>query len=707
MQCSGRPYRLEDVLRARTLVAGAPGGTVALSPRRSHIACVVRCEGDHLPPDRGAVLATPPLVRRAHVLVVEIATGMVTEVSPPDASAWAPVWNADGSRLAFYATPGDGARLELWSWMVGASTAGPLSETETSAVPADGGPQWLADGESLVVWQKPGGRPVAPADTMPSPIVFRSPLAVRYATPPVCDVLAISAADRTSRALLPDRPVGDVIPSPGSAAFLWMEPQWASKRTLHLVTHCGNHHDLCVLSQGKAVAVRWDPLGRRFALVSGGAVTVFDAESPSAPPTLLPLPEGRHPKADVLLWTSDGGALVVRLGADLWLCPLDPPIKARLLAAHGFTAVAPISTRIGQVARRNIFALARDAETWDSALLVLRPDAEPERVTLPTPPLHDLGFTDLDPVGDSFVYAASEPGRPGDLWLMAGPPRQYSTFNPHLRDVALSTRLTFPFRTTRGEQVGARVVLPSGPGPHPTVFSVYPGMRPSRSRGVDRFAAGAVIPDDLLAAWGYAVVHPDIPHMPTEESPLDAVESAVVPAVDEAVRLGLADPDRLAVVGHSFGAYAVVGLLARTDRFQAAVAACGVYDLVSTYLSGVFLNPQRLLFLNQTWIETGQIGLRERLWDNPSKYIESSPIFSLDRVRTPLLLVAAGGDQPLSVWTQAAEVFTGMRLLKRECVLLVYPGEDHVPGAWSQDNRLDLASRTQGWLAQHLSDKAP
>jgi dipeptidyl aminopeptidase/acylaminoacyl peptidase len=59
--------------------------------------------------------------------------------------------------------------------------------------------------------------------------------------------------------------------------------------------------------------------------------------------------------------------------------------------------------------------------------------------------------------------------------------------------------------------------------------------------------------------------------------------NGVLPALDKAIEMGIADPDRLGLIGHSFGGYGAYGLITQTDRFRAAVALAGIADLVSVY----------------------------------------------------------------------------------------------------------------------------
>src|SRR3546814_19000431 len=77
----------------------------------------------------------------------------------------------------------------------------------------------------------------------------------------------------------------------------------------------------------------------------------------------------------------------------------------------------------------------------------------------------------------------------------------------------------------------------------------------------------------MLTTRGYAVMWPDIPTH--EGTPVDDLMKAVMPAIDKAAELGIADPDRLAVMGNSNGGSSTVALIKRTNRLKAAVSNPG------------------------------------------------------------------------------------------------------------------------------------
>jgi dipeptidyl aminopeptidase/acylaminoacyl peptidase len=168
-----------------------------------------------------------------------------------------------------------------------------------------------------------------------------------------------------------------------------------------------------------------------------------------------------------------------------------------------------------------------------------------------------------------------------------------------------------------------------------------------------------------------------------------------MPGVDRAVDLGIADPERLGVMGHSYGGYSTLSLIVQTTRFKAAVDSAGPANLVSFY--GVMHKSGGAGGIG--WSETGQGGMIDTPWQVRDRYIENSPLFYLDRVETPLLIVQGTLDL---ITPQSDEVFVALRRLGKEVVYAKYAGEDH----WEVRGALPtrrLLEQVIGWFDAHLS----
>src|SRR5262249_21132242 len=127
--------------------------------------------------------------------------------------------------------------------------------------------------------------------------------------------------------------------------------------------------------------------------------------------------------------------------------------------------------------------------------------------------------------------------------------------------------------------------------------------------------------------------------------PLLELTNGVLPAIEKAVALAVADPERVFVLGQSYGGYSTYGLITQTQRFKAAVAMAGYTDLVSIY--GTF--DARKRYMDHAHEAQGSIGRLEmpmgqpRIgnppWRDMGRYLRNSPIAYVDRVETPILLI--------------------------------------------------------------------
>lgn len=199
----------------------------------------------------------------------------------------------------------------------------------------------------------------------------------------------------------------------------------------------------------------------------------------------------------------------------------------------------------------------------------------------------------------------------------------------------------------------------------------------------------------LLATRGYAVLAPDSPLR--TGTPMTDLLKTILPGVDRVIDMGIADPDRLGVMGHSYGGYSTLSLIVQTTRFRAAVDSAGPANLISFYGQ---MDPSGSSFA-LGWAETGQGGMEGTPWQFRERYIENSPIFYLNRVQTPVLIVQGRLDHAVPE-EQSDEVFIGLRRLGKEVEYAKYGGEEHWEGSWALSNVIDYWNRVIRWFDGHL-----
>jgi dipeptidyl aminopeptidase/acylaminoacyl peptidase len=167
----------------------------------------------------------------------------------------------------------------------------------------------------------------------------------------------------------------------------------------------------------------------------------------------------------------------------------------------------------------------------------------------------------------------------------------------------------------------------------------------------------------LLLLAGYAII--DNAAFPIVGDPkkaydtyLEQLVADAKAAVDEAVRLGVADPDRIGVTGHSHGALMTANLVAHSDLFRAGVATSGSY--------------------NKTLTPFGFQNERRSVWEASDVYLKVSPFFSADKLKTPLLIMHGAEDaNPGTTPIQSHKLYEAIRGNGGITRLVILPHEPH------------------------------
>ncbi len=306
----------------------------------------------------------------------------------------------------------------------------------------------------------------------------------------------------------------------------------------------------------------------------------------------------------------------------------------------------------------------------------------------------------VTPDRQSVMYLAEDASHPSELWRAFGdnrrPPQQVSEFAPELTKFQFGRTGLIEWRDLDGNVLRGALLYPVGYEPgkrYPLVVEVYGGSDISSDLYRFGFSLAPVSNLQVFATRGYAVLYADSKQR--LGTPMVDLLESVMPGVDRAIEIGLADPERIGLIGHSYGGYSTLSLIVQTRRFKAAVASAPVGNLVAAYGS---LRPDGTNYL-MSWAETGQALMGGTIWEFRDRYIENSPVFYLDRVTTPLLLINGSED---FAPTQADEVFSDMRRLGKRVEYVRYAGEDHGRNTWSQANQNDYLTRVIAWFDRYL-----
>ncbi|MGS0673656.1 prolyl oligopeptidase family serine peptidase [Shewanella sp. 125m-1] len=152
-------------------------------------------------------------------------------------------------------------------------------------------------------------------------------------------------------------------------------------------------------------------------------------------------------------------------------------------------------------------------------------------------------------------------------------------------------------------------------------------------------------------------------------------------AIDTLVEMGVADRERVAIGGHSYGAFMVANLLAHSDLFAAGIARSGAY--------------------NRTLTPFGFQHEKRNFWEAPSLYQQISPFTHADKIDEPLLLMHGEMDSNSGTYPmQSARLFKAIRGLGGQARLVTLPYESHSYKA--KESIMHMLWEQESWLEQHL-----
>ena len=233
----------------------------------------------------------------------------------------------------------------------------------------------------------------------------------------------------------------------------------------------------------------------------------------------------------------------------------------------------------------------------------------------------------------------------------------------------------------------------------PAIILFYPGGNVSLDGKEFKGGSNGLIALQLLLQKRYAIILPETPLGPEGKpgSPLQELVDVLMPQVYHIVDKGIVEVNRLAVMGLSYGGYGTAGIISKTNLFRAAIAASGLYDLGSLY--GGF--NDEIQDYEQLYAEHGQGRMGSHPWSDPFRYLQNSPYYLANNIRTPLLLIHGEKDLGEHV-NESVKLFTALKRLHRPAELVVYPHEGHVPENWSRHNVIDVTKRILDHLDNHL-----
>ncbi|MHB8500732.1 MAG: S9 family peptidase [Candidatus Acidiferrales bacterium] len=682
----------------------------------------------------------------ADIYVVQIKTGEVMDITGGIANNWAPTWSPDGRNLAFLSDRDGNGQAKLWILNMATGTMRKASEVSVRAIEM----QWLPNSREVLLTSLPEnltpkqfadralGNTVSKDTGQPEGKVPGSTVVLFRAEPSgrqggsntesawnldgwLRDVVLVDVYSGRTKVLDREHRITKVAVSPDgvhvAAAIVKRFEKPGSQQLLF---------DLKLLSldDGKArilasdirflhggASFNWSPDGSQLVYQTGGIEAVGDCYlvglKGGAIKNLSNLHSRPNQRAYPPLWDPAGREVYFLHENSIWKASVDGETGALVTKIPGhqiFELAANQGAIFSADNTRSVLALTYDDALKQSGFY---------KVDLETGKSVKLRQEDqwyftysrednvsISPDGKFVAFFLEDAQHAKELWLARQNlqnARRLTHINPQFDKYQMGSTRQIGWQSLDGEQLHGALLLPAGYQEgrrYPLLVCVYGGV--SASSDVVRFGpACATMNMQLFATRGYAVLLPDAPqHLGT---PMLDLAKTVLPGVNKVIEMGIADSSRLGVMGHSYGGYSVLSLIVQTKRFKAAMAADGYGDILAAYgqmdKSGATYNVPIA--------ENGQALMGGTPWQVRDRYIENSPLFYLDRVETPLLLVHGAEDNAVAPFL-AEEVFVGLRRLGKEVVYAKYQDESHSPQTWSYANQLDFCNRVIAWFDAHL-----
>jgi len=299
---------------------------------------------------------------------------------------------------------------------------------------------------------------------------------------------------------------------------------------------------------------------------------------------------------------------------------------------------------------------------------------------------------------DRFVYASQDFDDSPD-YFTSGPAlanaTQITKTNPFMSEYAWGHSELIDYKNAKGVPLQGTLLYPAGYTPgrkYPMVVYMYEKL----SDGVHQFTAPSERDYYNAAAFtqhGYFYLQPDIVFRPRD--PGLSVVDAVGPAVQRVIAMGMIDPAKIGIIGHSWGGFDSAFLATHTKLFKAAVAGAPITDLVSNYGNHHWSSG----IAETDHIETGQQRMQVPLYEDLQAYIRNSAIYTANTMETNLLLEAGDNDGTVQ-WHQSVALYNIARRAGKNAVMLQYGGEDH--GLRKRQNQIDYHHRIFEWFDYYL-----
>jgi len=742
------PMSLDDALAQKILPGRMP---IDVAPNGEWVAYTLQDPGVTLP-GKGWSCFSPTGASSetlgCEVWITNFRSGKSQKISGDKGTSWGPRWSPDSRHLAFFSDYAGKVQLCVWDNFKHQAKA--VSEIPTRAFFGFEVPSWTPDGKRILTKILPEGveherwsenESISQGinkqiqDDKPQVKVFQSPLKLEGESDK--DKLENSGPlggknNLSADIALIDLETGNInrVAKSVLSYGYWISPdgryvaymKWQktlpntqqSIFSLELVNiESPESHKILVsdIPQQYGISASWSPDSQMLSYTTYGQTADGECYLVSIDGNQRKLTDNKHSAFGAAyrspLWGPSGEAIFFVSDKELWKATVKDGALQNMTKDFDREVLEIVCLRQGRCAWINkrpsaIMLVTREFKTKQVGFHSIDPITGKSMLLIEEEKYYGSRPLFTTVISESkLIFVGEDSRHPQDIWLLDTKKKsvnRITNVNPHFAKYILGENRLIDWKKSNGETLQGVLLLPPDfqeGKKYPTIVSVYGGSL--QSDYINRFGLTGLATDNshLYATRGYVVFVPDIPM--SRGKPIKDILEAVLPGVDRVINLGIADPDRIGVMGWSYGGYTTLALITHSNRFKAAKMGAGMGNLVSSATYGAFDRHNGIDGIG--YFEKGQGGMTGTPWEKRQEYLENSPFFYLDRVQTPLLIVHGTLDSAVKV-EAAEEVFVGLRRLCKEATFIQYLNEDH--GIERYPNVRDHWERTIAWWDSYL-----
>jgi dipeptidyl aminopeptidase/acylaminoacyl peptidase len=329
-------------------------------------------------------------------------------------------------------------------------------------------------------------------------------------------------------------------------------------------------------------------------------------------------------------------------------------------------------------------------------------NGETKRLWQSAPPFFESASAVLDAAAPTLLIRRESPEVSPNYYLKnlaTNSLEQVTAFPNPFGNSALPKKQVLKYKRADGVDLSANLYLPpgykAGDSPLPTLIEAYPTEYKTKAAAGQISGSpyefpflywGSPVP---FATQGYAVLeNATIPivgegQAEPNDTYVEQLVASAKAAIDEGVRLGVVDRNRVGVMGHSYGAFMTANLLAHSDLFRAGIARSGAYNRTLTPFG--FQNEDRTY------------------WQAPEVYYKMSPFSYADKIKTPILLIHGEADNNTGTFPiQSERLFSAIKGQGGTVRFVLLPLESH--GYAGRESVLHMLWEMNNWLNTYVKN---